>query len=74
MTAAVNVQANPAELALVERIERNAVQLEAPVDYSKSIIPYKTKADGEHSDHVGSNRMVAALRVRARARSCHVAT
>ena len=48
----INVQANPAELALVERIERDAVRLEALVDYSQGIIPYKTKADGQRNDYI----------------------
>ena len=48
----INVQANPAELALVERIEQDAVRLEALVDYSQGIIPYKTKADGQRNDYI----------------------
>lgn len=48
----INVQANPTELALIERMERNATRLETLIDYSQGIIPYKTKAEGERNAYI----------------------
>jgi type I restriction-modification system DNA methylase subunit len=48
----INIQANPTELAVIDRIERDAVRLETLVDYSQGIIPYKTRVDGERNDYI----------------------
>ncbi|MFA6174213.1 MAG: N-6 DNA methylase, partial [Kiritimatiellales bacterium] len=50
----INLQANPIELALLERLESSPRTLGDFVDYSQGAIPYKTKHDGEANLHISA--------------------
>jgi len=52
--ALINVQANPAEVKVLRKLETSPGVLNDLVEYSQGVIPYKTEADGKANLYISS--------------------
>ena len=50
----INIQANPVELNLLQRLDKSESTLDSIVEFSQGVIPYETKAEGEANKYISS--------------------
>ncbi|MCK9418725.1 MAG: N-6 DNA methylase [Nitrospirae bacterium] len=52
--AIINLQANPIELNVLQRIDKAEATLDSIVEFSQGVIPYETKAEGAANKYISS--------------------
>jgi type I restriction-modification system DNA methylase subunit len=52
--AIINIQADPTELSLLQRLDHSPMTLDTIVEFSQGVIPYETKEEGEANKYISS--------------------
>jgi len=52
----INLQSNPTDLVLINKIEQSGLTLESIVEYSQGVIPYKTRDDGKANLYISKKQ------------------
>jgi type I restriction-modification system DNA methylase subunit len=53
----INLQTNPLDLVLINKIEQSGLTLESIIEYSQGVIPYKTRSDGETNLYISNKQL-----------------